>query len=232
MKCPTTLITGTRKGIGKYLAQYYLSNGHHVVGCSRNDADWSQDGYEHFATDVSNEENVKKIFKHLRKKYGCLHHLINNAGVAAMNHSLLTPMATVRKMLSTNVAGTFLFCREAAKLMQKNKFGRIINLSSVAVPLKLEGESIYAASKAAIVSLTAVLSKELAEFGITVNAIGPTPIQTDLIQGVPAEKLNELIGRQAIKRFGNFNDISNVIDFYIKPESDYITGQVINLGGV
>ena len=107
MKYPITLITGTRKGIGKYLAQYYLENGHHVVGCSRHEADWSQDGYEHFVADVSNEENVKKIFKHLRKKFGCLHHLINNAGVAAMNHSLLTPMTTVQKILSTKCCRNF-----------------------------------------------------------------------------------------------------------------------------
>ena len=116
--------------------------------------------------------------------------------------------------------------------MKKNQYGRIINFSSVAAPLKLEGEAIYAASKAAIMSLTAILSRELAEFGITVNAIGPTPIQTDLIRGVPKDKLNNLIVRQAIQRFGNFSDISNVIDFYIKPESDFITGQAIYLGGV
>lgn len=232
MKNSITLITGTRKGIGKYLTQYYTEKGHHVVGCSRHEVDWSQDGYEHFIADVSNEGDVKKIFMHIRKKYGYLHHLINNAGIAAMNHSLLTPMTTVQKILSTNVAGTFLFCREAAKLMKKNQYGRIINLSSVATPLKLEGEAIYAASKAAIVSLTDVLSREFAEFGITVNAIGPTPIQTDLIRGVPKDKLNNLIARQAIHRFGNFSDISNVIDFYMKPESDFITGQVIYLGGV
>ena len=149
-----------------------------------------------------------------------------------MNHSMLTTMETVRKILDTNVAGMFLFSREASKLMQKHQFGRIINFATIATPLKLEGEAIYAASKAAVISLTQILSKELAEYKITVNAIGPTPVKTDLIKSVPTKKIEALLQRQAIKRYGEFADITNVIDFFIKPESNFITGQVIFLGGV
>ena len=107
-----------------------------------------------------------------------------------------------------------------------------LNFATVATPLKLEGEAIYAASKAAIISLTEVLSKELAGFNITVNAVGPTPVKTDLIRSVPTEKMDALLHRQAINRFGTFEDISNVIDFFLKPESNFITGQTIYLGGV
>jgi 3-oxoacyl-[acyl-carrier protein] reductase len=127
---------------------------------------------------------------------------------------------------------TFLFSREAAKLMKKNGKGDIINFSTVAVPLKLKGEAIYAASKAAIVNLTQVMSKELAEWGIRVNAIGPTPVYTDLIKAVPKEKIEELISQQSLKRLGEFSDVSNVIDFFIDSKSDFITGQIIYLGGV
>jgi 3-oxoacyl-[acyl-carrier protein] reductase len=157
--------------------------------------------------------------------------LINNAGIASMNHILLTPMATISKVMDTNVIGTFLFCREAAKLMQKNG-GRIVNFATVATPLNLEGESIYAASKAAVESLTRILARELAPFRITVNAVGPTPVKTDLIRSVPKNKMDALLSRQAIRRFGEFRDISNVIDFMIKAESDFVTGQVVFLGGV
>jgi len=116
--------------------------------------------------------------------------------------------------------------------MIKNKFGRIINFSSVAVPLDLEGEAIYAASKSAIEKLTTILSKEFGKNGITVNAIGPSPIRTALLKNVNETKLNDLLKQQAISKFGSFEDVANVIDFYISEKSDMITGQIIYLGGV
>ena len=229
------LITGTRKGIGEYLAKHYLAMGDKVVGCSRTEPEWAKDyadSYTHFLADVSDEKAVKPIFSHIRKEFGRLDALINNAGIASMNHSLLTPLDTAKQVFSTNTMGTFLFCREAAKLMRKGKSGRVVNFATVATPLKLEGEAIYAASKAAIVSLTQTLAREYADYGITVNAVGPTPIKTDLIRGVPNDKMERLLARQAIHRYGTYEDVANVIDFFIRPESDFITGQVVYLGGV
>ena len=148
-----------------------------------------------------------------------------------MNHFLLTPGDTVRRIFETNVIGSFLCCREGAKVMKERKFGRIVNFSSVATPLKLAGEAVYASSKAAVVSLTGILAHEIGGLGITVNAVGPTPIPTDLIGGVPPEKIQALIARQAVQRPGTFEDVANVVDFFLRPESDFITGQVIYLGG-
>jgi 3-oxoacyl-[acyl-carrier protein] reductase len=229
---PITLITGTRKGIGKYLVEHYVEQGHRVIGCSRSEPGWELKGYEHFVVDVTNEDAVKSMFYSIKKKYNRVDHLINNAGIASMNHFLLTPVSMVKKVLDTNVAGTFLFSREAAKLMQKHKYGRIINFSTVAVPLKLEGEAIYAASKAAIISLTEILARELSPFGITVNALGPTPIETDLIRSVPKAKLEEIIKKQAISRYGTVEDVANVTDFFLKEDSSFITGQTLFLGGI
>lgn len=226
------LITGTRKGIGRYLAEYYAENGYQVYGCSREPTDFSHGQYHHFCLDICNEAKVKLMFSEIRNLSGRLDILLNNAGVASMNHCLLTPVETVRRIMETNVIGTFLFCRESAKLMQKRRFGRIVNFATVATPLKLEGEAAYAASKAAVVSLTEILARELADFGITVNAIGPTPVKTDLISSVPPDKIDRLLARQAIRRLGKFSDISNVIDFFINEQSSFITGQVIYLGGV
>lgn len=226
------LITGTSKGIGKYLVEYYINKGYIVIGCSRSEIDYSFDNYFHYILDVADEKKVKLMFSDIKKKIGKIDILINNAGIASMNHILLTPMKTLQNIYNTNVFGTYLFLREAAKFMMKSKWGRIINFATVATPLKLEGEAIYASSKAAVKSLTEVASRELAEFNITVNAIGPTPIETDLIKSVPKDKMDALINRQAIKRLGEFRDVSNVIDFLIKEESDFITGQTIYLGGV
>ena len=227
-----TLITGTRKGIGRFLVEHYTSLGHFVIGCSRGETEYSINNYHHFRLDVSDESSVKKMFIDIRKKYGKLDILINNAGVASMNHSLLTPISTVRKILDTNVIGNYIFSRESAKLMKKNKYGRIINFTTFAVPFKLEGEAIYAASKAAVTTLTEILSREYADFGITVNAVAPPAVQTDLIRGVQKEKMKRLLKRQAIHRYGNPQEVCNVIDFFIKPESEMVTGQVVYLGGV
>ena len=232
MDAPVTLITGTRTGIGRGLAEHYARRGHRVVGCSRGECDFRAENYTHVVADVTDEPAVRRLFADVRKKHGRLDHLINNAGVAAMNHSLLTPMATVQSVLATNVMGTFLFCREAAKLMKAAGHGRIVNLTTVAVPLKLEGEAIYVASKAAVLSLTEVLARELASFGITVNAVGPVPIETDLIRGVPRDKIERLVARQAIPRLGTVEDVANVIDFYLSERSGFVTGQSLFLGGV
>ena len=109
---------------------------------------------------------------------------------------------------------------------------RIVNFATIATPLRLEGEAAYAASKAALVNLTQVCAKELSEFGITINAIGPTPVPTDLIKNVPKAKMDALLNQQAIKRFGEFRDVLNAIEFFLDEKSDFITAQVIYLGGV
>lgn len=226
------VVTGSRKGIGRFLAEHYLQQGYEVVGCSRSDSDLDHRRYHHHCLDVGDEAAVGKMFAATRKTFRRLDVLLNNAGIASMNHSLLTPGRSVEKILRTNVLGSFLACREAAKIMQRKRYGRIVNFASVATPLKLEGEAAYAASKAAVVSFTEVLARELGPLGITVNAVGPTPIETDLIRGVPQDKMQALLQRQAIPRLGSLEDVANVVDFFLRPESDFVTGQVLYLGGV
>jgi len=227
---PVTVITGTRKGIGKFLAQHYVEKGHLVVGCSRGEIDWSLENYVHVQLDVGDEDAVRELFRQLRSR-GRLDNLINNAGTAYLNHSLLTPASAMSKTFMTNVLGSFLFCREAARLMKKRRYGRIVNFTSSAVPLKLDGETAYATSKAGIVMMTEVLARELAPLGITVNAIGPGVVSTDLIRGLPEETLQRVLASHAIPRLAMLEEVANVVDFLVAPESGIVTGQAIYLGG-
>ena len=218
----TMLITGNRKGIGRYLTEFYLKKGLNLVGCSRSKSDLVHDNYLHVIGDVTLEKDVKKVINEAKNKFGSIDVLINNAGKASMNHSVLTPVSTVKNLFDTNYLGTFLFSRECSKLMMKKKYGRIINFSTVAVPLYLEGEMAYASSKSAIETMTKIFSKEISKYNITVNVIGPTPVMTDLIKVVPNDKVEEILNKQTLKRFGTF----------VSEKSSFITGQKIYLGGL
>ena len=227
------LITGTRKGIGRYLVDHYLAKGCVVAGCSREPFDEPvPENYCHYTADVTDELAMVEMVRDVHQRFGGITALINNAGIAAMNHLLLTPLNTVQRIFATNVFGTFVAMRECAKVMMSARYGRIVNFATVATPLNLEGEAVYAASKAAVESLTRVAAKEFAPFNITVNAVGPTPVMTDLIRTVPKQKMDALIGAQAIRRMGEHRDIANVTDFLVSRDSDFITGQTIYLGGI
>lgn len=227
----TVFITGNRKGIGLHLTDYYLEKGYCVLGCSRGESPIQHPDYHHFICDVTNEKSVKETIRQAKNIFNGIDVLINNAGIASLNHALLTPGSTVKNVFETNFYGSFYFARECAKAM-KNKGGRIVNFSTVAVPMNLEGELIYASSKSAVEKMTKIMAKELSPFNITVNAIGPSPVYTDLIKVVPKDKVEELLNKQAIHRLGTFADIENVMDFFISDKSDFITGQIIYLGGL
>jgi 3-oxoacyl-[acyl-carrier protein] reductase len=228
---PVALVTGARKGMGRFLAEHLVQQHYRVIGCSRQPSDLSTFGYEHVLADVTSEEQVVALVKHIRDQYGRLDVVINNAGIGIMNPVLLMPYGSAQSIFQTNFFGTLLVCRESIKLMMKHRWGRIVNFSTVAVPLDLEGEAVYAASKSAVETFTRILAREVGSYGVTVNAVGPSPVDTDLIRHVPKAKMDALVERLAIKRLGTFEDVANVVDFFLRRESGGITGQVVYLGG-
>jgi len=181
---------------------------------------------------VADERQVKQMVTSVAKRHGRIDVVLNNAAVASMNHVLLTPAKASNRMLEVNVTGTIMVCRDAAKVMMRRRYGRIVNFTTIVAPIALAGEAVYAASKSAVVTFTRILAFELGQWGITCNSFGATPIMTDMIKGVPKDKVDAVVNNLAIKRLGTYEDCSNVCDFFINPSSDNITGQVIYLGGV
>jgi 3-oxoacyl-[acyl-carrier protein] reductase len=229
---PVMLVTGARKGIGRYLVEHYLQKGYLVEGCSRGASDVQDSSYRHFELDVADEKGVRQMVADVSKRHGRIDAVLNNAAIASMNHVLLTPAKTANRMLEVNVTGTMLVCRDVAKVMMRRKYGRIVNFTTIVAPIALAGEAVYAASKSAVVTFTRILAFELGQWGITCNSFGATPIMTDMIKGVPQDKIDAVVNNLAIKRLGTHADCANVCDFFVSPSSDNITGQVIYLGGV
>ena len=226
------LITGDRKGIGRYLSEYYLEKGMTVIGCSRSETDLKHKNYQHFCLDVTDEKTVKRMYSQIRQTHSRLDVLINNAGVdLSFAPILLVPYKSALRTVEINLLGTFLMSREAAKIMMKNSFGRIINFSSMLVRHEIKGTAIYTASKSAIISFTRVMAKEVHAYNITCNIIAPSAIKTDLMDSVDKDVLKDILKRNAIQELCKTEDISNAIDWFIKTTSNSITGQIIYMGG-
>ena len=230
---PVIIITGSSQGLGKRLREYYINKKMTVIGCSRGPVNDVNSNYYHYTLDVVNEHSVKKVFKEVRQRFGRLDFLINNAGVASKNYAELTSINDIQNVINTNFLGSFIFSRESIKMMKKNKFGRIINISSIHVPLGSTGTSIYGASKAAIEQFSKVLSREIYHYGITVNTlylsiVKDTGMEDDLNEETKSQILKNTISGKKL----NKSDVINVLDFLMSHKTQMITNQTIALGGV
>jgi len=157
--------------------------------------------------------------------------LINAAGIASMNLVITTPPETVRRIIETNLIGTIFCCQAIAPAMVKRGGGRIINFSTLGVPLAIKGEAVYIASKAGIEGFSRAFAREMAPHGVTVNTIAPGPIDTALIEKVPSHKIDDVVARQLIPRQGEPEDVWNIVSLLLSAESSMITGQTIHVGG-
>jgi 3-oxoacyl-[acyl-carrier protein] reductase len=194
---PTALITGTSQGLGLALAERLLAEGWIVHGFARGAQALAHANFHGHAVDVTDEAAVRSAVATISEA-GRIDLLVNNAGAASMNALLLTPGETAERLMRVNYLGTFHCLQAVGKVMVRQRAGRIINLTTVAVPLSLEGEAAYVASKAAVEALTKVAATELASQGVRVLAAGFGPVDTALTRGVPRDKLAEInhrIGR-------------------------------------
>ena len=226
------IVTGARRGIGKAIATYFLAQGADVIGFARGAATIEHAHYTHFALDVGDDEAVRSAFHEIGRRFAALDILVNNAAVLTSQHALLMPASKAREMVTTNFLGTLFVSREAAKLMRRRKYGRIINIGSMAAALAPVGDSVYAATKAAAMTLAVVLAKELAGFNITCNTLGITAFPSDMLEQLPREKVAAVVATLPLPRVATEDDIFNVIDFFAAERSAYVTAQTVFLGGV
>lgn len=229
------LITGSSRGIGFEVANYFLKNNAVVIGISKGAATIDNINYHHFSVDLSLPKELIKIFKNISKHFKKIDVVINNAAILTSQYSMIMPVKNAVDMVNVDLLAVFLVSRESVKLMRKNKYGRIINISSMAVSLEPAGDSLYAACKAGINTLANVMAKEFSVFNITCNTLAITAYETDMLkQHSPTAqiKIKEIIKNLPIPRMAEKDDILNVIDFFASERSGYITAQTVYLGGV
>ena len=236
----TALVTGGSRGIGSAIALGLGKNLHVVVGYA-NSEDKANDVVQEIVAaggsastvqiDISNAESVDTAFSTVEKEYNSVDVLINNAGITQDNILPRMKEAEWLEVIQTNLTGSFYTSQRAIKLMMKNKWGRIIFISSVVGLSGNQGQANYAASKAGLIGLAKSISKEMGSRNITSNVVAPGYIETDMTSFLDDENKENIIEQLSIKRIGKPEDISNVVSFLCSEESEYITGQVIPVDG-
>lgn len=224
------LITGASRGIGRALVERFLSDGFRVVGCSRNEAPAIDGDYEHACIDVADETAVQGWVRAVARSHERIDVVINNAAEYARAPSVLTSGSTLERMMRVNYMGSFFVSREAAKVMVRQKSGRIINTASMVCGLHSEGVSAYAASKSAVIEYSKVLAKELAASNVTVNVIAPSMVETDMLDQLGEEGRESALQSLTLKRTCSPEEVSHVVAFLASDLAGCLTGQVLYLG--
>ena len=236
----TALVTGGSRGIGKAIAQKLAETSNVAVGYSNskeqavevvNSIQASGGNAIAVQIDVTDNESVEKCFELIEKELSSVEILVNNAGITKDNIFPRLKQDDWDSVIDTNLTGSFRVSQRAIKGMMKNKWGRIVFISSVAGISGNTGQSNYAASKAGMIGLAKTISKELGSRNITSNVIAPGYIDTDMTSFLNDEQKEDIIGQLSIKRVGKPEDIANMVSFLCSDESEYITGQVFPVDG-
>ncbi len=235
------LITGGSRGIGRSICLALAKEGANIITCYANGADAANEtvrlceelGVKAMAvkTDVSNYEEVSALVAKTKEEFGRIDILVNNAGITKDNLILKMTEEDFTKVIDTNLKGAFLFTKDVSKIMLKQRAGRIINISSVVGVRGNAGQVNYSASKAGLIGMTKSTAKELASRGITVNAIAPGFIETDMTGKLSESVVEEMLKTIPMKTMGTGDDIANLVCFLASNEARYITGQVICVDG-
>jgi 3-oxoacyl-[acyl-carrier protein] reductase len=241
LKDQVAIVTGGSRGIGRAIVRAFAAEGAKVACVYRGSKEAAESLVQEvrqaggtavaIQCDVSNHEAAQKVAEQVEKDWGRLDILVNNAGVIKDDLFVRMEPEAWQTVLQTNLGGTFNFCKAVGYTMMKARRGRIINISSVAAEHVNPGQTNYAASKGAINAFTRALAVELAGRGVTINAIAPGFIETDMSEAV-RNKAGDLIKKMIpMKRLGQPDDIAKVAVFLASPDASYVTGQVITVDG-
>ncbi|NIH41099.1 MAG: SDR family oxidoreductase [Buchnera aphidicola (Periphyllus aceris)] len=231
------LITGASQGIGKSILKKFLKKKYKVIGTSRSKCGikkikkiLKKNGLAIFL-DVSKLNSINNFFKLIKKKVGNIDILINNIGETSDN--LITNMSNKEwnYIINVNLNSIFYISKEIIKNMRQQRYGRIINIGSVAGKIGNSGQTNYSASKSALIGFTKSLSLEVATRGITVNLISPGFIKTNMLKKLTSIQLKRCIQKIPMRKFGKPKDISNLVKFLASNKSEYITGQTFHVNG-
>lgn len=227
----TALVTGASRGLGRAITNGLLDKGFNVVGVSRSETDLEHHQYRHLPADILDPVKVSGIFKTLRKDGVVVDTLVNNAAVLTSQYALILDPQKARDMVLTNLWAPFVLSREAARVMRKIGWGRIVHIGSIAPTLEVPGDSVYAACKQGLVTLSNVLAREFATFGITSNVLSISAFPTDMLTQLPQDNLHDALQMLPLPRMATKDDVMNALEFFISERSDYITAQTLLLGG-
>lgn len=235
------LVTGSSKGIGKAVAIRLAKDGFvTIINYSHSEAPAleviktiTENGgiAKAIKCDCSKLDEVKAMVNEIVKEYSTIDVLVNNAGIVRDEYLLMMTQKNIDECFDLNIKGYFYCTQQVALKMMRKKKGSIINMSSVSGKFALPGQTVYSASKGAINSFTATAAKELARYGIRVNAIAPGFIKTEMLDHIPSEKMEEYLKNIPLHRLGEVDDIANIASMLASDESSYLTGQVITLDG-
>lgn len=234
------IVTGGSRGIGRAVAASLAEDGASVVVSGRDPGRVEVEAKELEAlgalvlavqADVARREDVDRLVDRARERFGRIDVLVNNAGIT--RDALLVRMKDDDwdAVLNVNLRGAFLMTRAVAKVMMRQKGGRIINIASTAGAMGNAGQANYSAAKAGLIGLTKAAARELAHWGILVNAVAPGLIDTDMTAGLPAEAREALLAQVPLKRIGVAREVAEVVRFLAGDGAGYVTGQVIHVNG-